>query len=154
MSKEHVIHRLRRFHGFFNVSGLVCLRGSQSTIVRGGLDESHRGARRSSVASTCQATRRKGQIPFPRLVPRRIARSFSGGVCHGEVIAIRGLIVMAKGRLCVSFNSLIFGRASLEVSFLASFSFVGASDLSLYVFQSSCVSPYIITPPISASRKL
>jgi hypothetical protein len=61
---------------------------------------------------------------------------------------------MAKGRLCVSFNSLIFGRVFLEVSFLASSSFVGASDLSLYVFQSSCVSPYIITPPVSASRNL
>ena len=61
---------------------------------------------------------------------------------------------MAKGRLCISFNFLIFGRVFLEVSFLASFSFVGASDLSLYVFQSSCVSPYIITPPVSASRKL
>ena len=61
---------------------------------------------------------------------------------------------MAKGRLCVCFNSLIFGRVFLEVSFLASFSFVGASDLSLSVFQSSCVSPYIITPPVSASRNL
>ena len=73
--------------------------------------------------------------------------SLSQGVSNGEVIAIHGSIVMAKGRLCVSFNSLIFGRVFLEVSFLASFSFVGASDLSLSVFQSSCVSPYIITPP-------
>jgi hypothetical protein len=89
-----------------------------------------------------------------QFVPLSITGFFSGGFTYGEAITMHGSIVMAKGRLCVSFNPLIFGRVFLEVSFLASFSFVGASDLSLYVFQSSCVSPYIITPPVSTSREL
>jgi hypothetical protein len=58
---------------------------------------------------------------------------------------------MAKERLCIPLNSLVFGRVFLEASFLASFSFVGVSAPFLYVAQFSCVSPYTITPPISAS---
>jgi len=54
---------------------------------------------------------------------------------------------MAKGRLYIPFISPVFGRVFLGVSFLVSFSFVGASDLSLYVAQFSYVSPYMIRPP-------